>query len=225
MSPETSTEESRKAEFRKLCEAIGFAMMTWQDIEAAHFRLFLKMLGAPKKEVCSAIYYSVESFDARHKMVGRMAHYFMQADSYAPHRAVWSGVDGGLSKKVKDANENRNKLAHYGMDFDVIGQTERPDGSRVVELSNPRLQPYYENQVSRLLGRTPDRPEHNLSAKEISGYASLFQRVGAEIDDFQKSLTLPPPHQGIGLLAGLLPYLGSGEIPNPSPETPLPPAD
>jgi hypothetical protein len=209
----------RREEFQKLSEAIGFAMIAWQTVEVAHFKLFLKMLGAPQKEICSVVYFSIESFDSRHKMIGRVAHYFLQGDHYDKHRITWAGTDGGLYKKIKDANENRNKVAHYDLYFD-IRISEKPDGGQDYILGLPRLAPNPQNLVSHLLGRTADAPGHKLSPEEIKAYASTFQALGTEIDDFQKNLTLPPPQQGLGLLGLLAPPLDLTAPPPPLPKTP-----
>jgi hypothetical protein len=73
----TISAETRE-DFKSICSAIGSALILWQDVEDAHFRLFVKMLGAPREEICSAVYYSVQSFEARYKIVGRMAHFFLE---------------------------------------------------------------------------------------------------------------------------------------------------
>jgi hypothetical protein len=230
-SPEESKEikDARREAFKLLCTAMGFALFTWQDVEKAHFKLFLKMLGAPEWEVCSAAYYSTESFEARHKMVGRMAYYFMKSDHYESHRAVWCGAGGGLQKKIKDANENRNKLAHYGLAYDVINTTRNPDGTFKIDLGPSKLQPLDTNLVDRLIGRTPDKPEHNLSHEEVSEYAMYFQDLAEHIKQFQESLTLPPPQQGLDAL--LAPPIPTGPlsrpppIPEKSPPTDDPPSE
>ena len=35
-------------EFKDFCSLIGPALVIWQDEEEAHFKLFFKMIGAPK---------------------------------------------------------------------------------------------------------------------------------------------------------------------------------
>src|SRR5450631_3831401 len=97
-------------EFEDLCYHVGLAMITWQSVEDVHFKLFFKMLGAPKYEVASIVYYSTESFQGRHKMVSLMTSFFLQSKK---DKTEWSNTTGGLQKEIKEANENRNKLAHY----------------------------------------------------------------------------------------------------------------
>jgi hypothetical protein len=210
MASSGESEEDRKIrldDFRALCHAIGAAFFMWQDVEKAHFNLFLRMLGSPQWEVCAAAYYSIESFAARHTMVGRMAHYFMQEDRFKKHREQWSGLGGGLAKELKDANDNRNKLAHYNLNWDVIKVTENPeDGSVVVEFGPPSLQPLDKDLVSKLIGRTPDKPEHNLTRVQVVEYSQQFVDLGKRLEDFQESLNLPPPQRGLAeLLAPQLP--------------------
>src|SRR6185437_9528510 len=98
MTPSSAQQD----EFVDFCTAVGAAVCMWQNVEKAHFKLFLRMLGAPQWEVAAAAYYSTESFAARHTMVTRMAHYFMQGDMFKEHREQWAGLGGGLQKELKD---------------------------------------------------------------------------------------------------------------------------
>jgi hypothetical protein len=54
---------------------VGAALTQWQQVEDAHYLFFLKILGAPKPEVCSVIYFSPPTFESRRVMVDRVAHY------------------------------------------------------------------------------------------------------------------------------------------------------
>ena len=183
-------------EFEELAYHIGAALITWQHVEEAHFALFMKMLGAPQAEIGSVVYYSIESFKSRHRMVGRMAHYFLleKAD-----KIKWENNKGGLKKELKDANNNRNKLAHYAIQYDIIGQKTLEDGSIELEFSQPRLQPSPDNLVSRLLGRTPDKPDYNLTPTEIRQYILVFRDLAVRLQEFQRGLPLPKPQLGSAL--------------------------
>jgi hypothetical protein len=123
--------------------------------------------------VSSVVYFSVESFEARRKMVGNMAHYFLTAKA---DKKAWSDENGGLQKALKDADENRNKLAHYSVAEDVIRTIEHENGDVTIEFAAPRLRPYEGNLVSRMRGLTIDKPEHNLSVAEVSGYIRAGRR-------------------------------------------------
>jgi hypothetical protein len=171
--------------FEQLCTALGYALCSWQNVEDAHFRLFLRMLNAPNWETCSAAYYSIESFDARHKMVSRVAHYFLKGNYFKSHRETWCGLDGGLDKAIKDANTNRNKIAHYGPDFDDF----EGDGELLTGLRIPKFRPTQNNLVNRLIGRAGDKPEHNLNVGAIQKYGDQFRDLANHIGQFEDSLT------------------------------------
>jgi hypothetical protein len=222
------SEETRKQrfdEFRQLCHETGAAFFAWQNVEKAHFKLFLRMLGAPQWEVAAAAYYSIESFALRHTLVGRMAHYFMQDNRYKKHRERWCGVDGGLQKEIKAANENRNKLAHYDLDWTRSKITEEPDGGVTVVFEEPALQPVDTNLVARLLGWTSDKPEHNLTIDSVRQYSRSFYDLGKRLHDFQESLNLPAPQLGLAaLLAGARPW-SPLDPPLPFPSKPRPKDD
>jgi hypothetical protein len=184
--------EGNDSEFLDLCRHIGLALVVWQEVEEAHFELFVKMLGSDYNEVSAVVYFSVESFEARRKMVGNMAHYFLTAKA---DKTIWNDDKGGLQKALKDANENRNKLAHYNVEEDLLNVDEE-DGVVTVDLGPPRLRPHKWNLVSRLRGLTPDKPEHNLSVAEVAGYVREFRKLARRIRDFSSNLTLPP-QQGV----------------------------
>src|ERR1700687_749332 len=130
--------EANDSEFLDLCRNIGLALVVWQEVEEAHFELFVKMLGSDYNEVSAVVYFSVESFEARRKMVGNMAHYFLTAKA---DKTIWNDDKGGLQKALKDANENRNKLAHYNVEEDLLNVDEE-DGVVTVDLGPPRLRPH-----------------------------------------------------------------------------------
>jgi hypothetical protein len=60
--PEKEDDRRYQEEFKNLCYFMGLSLVMWQQVEEEHFRLFVKMLGAPQKEICSIVYYSTESF-------------------------------------------------------------------------------------------------------------------------------------------------------------------
>jgi hypothetical protein len=190
MSPDgVRDQEKRFAQFKELCYNLGLAFVTWQELEDAHFNLFFRMLGSSDTEIASVVYYHTESFEARHRLVGYMAQIFLQDKT---HKKVWENDKGGLKKEIKTANDNRNKLAHYAEDFDISDeQITHPDGSITLEVSEPRLRPSRYNTISRLIGRTPDKPEHNLSVKDIRSYVLEFRSLTKKIGEFWASLPVP----------------------------------
>jgi hypothetical protein len=180
-------EDPHANNFRELCFRIGLALVTWQRVEDAHRKIFLRILNVPLSDVSSVVYYSTESFDARHKTLGRMAAYFLKGPGYEKQRHEWQV----LQKDIKDANENRNKLAHYSADYDLINEREMPDGGFAFDVTPHTLRPARWNSVSQLLGRTKDKPEHNLGVEEIRGYIIAFRQLEERMETFHVSLDQP----------------------------------
>jgi hypothetical protein len=183
------TEDPKPDDFDFLCRQIGLALMTWQDVEIAHFRIFFKLVGAPTFEIASIVYHHTESFEGRHNMVLRLIEHSLKKEDEL--RKLWEDGKVGLYKNVKDANLNRNKLAHYSYDFMISSVEEMDNGEVVVTFGDPRLQPSPYNMISRLLGRTPDKEAHNLSAATIQTYISDFVKLARRLNEFWEKLPHP----------------------------------
>ena len=102
-------------------------------------------------------------------------------------------------QKLKTANENRNKIAHYQLSLEVI---EGVDG----KFSFPKvsLEPHPDDRISQLKGQTPDRPEHSLDPPAIVRIAHEFVGISNELRDFTDSIELPK--QQPEALAQILPW-------------------
>lgn len=112
---------------------MGVALTSWADVEEAHFLAFRKMMGSTKKEICSIIYFSIPSFEAKRVLVDRVATYYL-ADEF---KKGWSKLD----RELQQASAQRGMLAHYGLDFEILAKTENEDGSLSIEFGRPRLRP------------------------------------------------------------------------------------
>jgi hypothetical protein len=196
-------ESAPRNEFHDLCYHIGLALVTWQRVEELHFHIFGRFLGVPLSQITSAAYHSTESFDARNTMLDRMAHYFLSPikellprevnKHYKELRIKWQV----LHKLLKNANSNRNKLAHYTADYDLINM--RNEGSDIVfDVTPHTLRPGPLNYVSRLQGRTKESPEHNLGVPELKQCVVQFRQAEQAAADFLLELgKLPEPHAPI----------------------------
>jgi hypothetical protein len=114
MSKEPS--EKPKQEGNDLFDLFGWmgaALTEWQRVEDAHYLFFLKILGAPKPEVCSVIYFSPPTFESRRVMVDRVAHYTL---TEVEHKKEWKK----LNKRLETCASQRGKLAHYGLGFEIV---------------------------------------------------------------------------------------------------------
>jgi hypothetical protein len=169
-------------EANDLCMRMGIALAVWQNVEEQHYHVFLALLDVPDDDISSVVYFCVESFEARRKMVGRMA---QGALTTADQKKEW----GEIEKQLKDQNENRNKIAHYGIHYDVYAR-ELSDGETEVKVMLPSLQPSLSNRVSVLLGRTSDKPAHNLSAAAIDDLIRDFNKLARRVEKFKNGL--PP---------------------------------
>ncbi len=195
-----ANEGAKPDEFDVLCRQIGLALITWQDVETAHFRIFFKLLGAPEYSLASIVYHQNESFDARHTMVGRLVQHSLKGQPEL--LKLWDDGKIGLYKNVKDATLNRNKLAHYTHEFMVSSIEMADDGGAIVRFDQPRLQPSPYNMVSRLLGRTPDKDDHNLSAATLQTYVTEFVKLVGRLDEFWAKLPHPLPNPNLEQVLG-----------------------
>ena len=171
-------------DFRELCYHIGLALVTWQRVEDLHFEIFGRFLGVPLGKITSVAYHSTESFNARNTMLDRMAYYFTRPikeliprELAREYKAAWVEW-ANLHKLLKDANLNRDKLAHYAADYDLINM--RQEGDNILfDVTSHTLRPSPFNAVSEYLGRTKDRKEHNLGVPEINQYVIEFRQAEA----------------------------------------------
>jgi hypothetical protein len=59
--PVLTTQHTRAPDLRDLCAFMGMGLVSWQKAEDAHYLLFVKLVAAPKQEVCSVLYFSPPS--------------------------------------------------------------------------------------------------------------------------------------------------------------------
>jgi hypothetical protein len=183
----TDTLADEWSDYAEFCQIMGFTLASWQRVEEAHFTFFQKMLGGPSAEVCSVIYHGTPSFEGRRVLVDRVAIFFKMPDDA---RTEWIAIH----KAIEPAAANRNKIAHYVVDSDVLGQEEHDDGSITFTISPHRLRPSKVNIVDRLKGRTPEKPGHNVSRNELFEYMKDFQNLTARINALTRKL-FPPQQQ------------------------------
>jgi hypothetical protein len=174
---------------------VGAALTQWQRVEDAHYLFFLKILGAPKPEVCSVIYFSPPTFESRRVMVDRVA-YHMIANK--EDKKTWKE----LHKRLETAASQRGKLAHYALGFEII-----KTGPNVTDfkLGLPRLEPSKHNKIAELKGETPDT--YHLTSKQVRDYIATFIQLQNDLEHFTKTVPVLQPQQGLGLLSSLWPFL------------------
>jgi hypothetical protein len=94
-----------QSEFNDLCFHMGLTLAVWQRLEKQHFLLFVKLLGAPKLDICSVIYHGIPSFEGRRVMVDRVT---LFSELTEQQRSEWSNIHSALEKAATD----RNKIGH-----------------------------------------------------------------------------------------------------------------
>ena len=191
--PAPSLTEAQNAEqFLELCAHMGLALAHWQRLENAHFLLFAKMVGVPKQEICSVLYHGIPSFEGRRVMVERVALYAL---TNAEQQATWKRI----TKAIKTVAPNRNKIAHYTIQYEQIsGPT-----AAAPMFTAPFLQPLLWNEIDRLKGHVAERPGHKISIRELNKYMGQFTAVTEQILEFTRQFPLPPSRQGLALLSEL----------------------
>jgi hypothetical protein len=160
--------------------AIGEALVMWQRVEEAHFKLYLELIRADG-EVAGIPYFINESFHNRRKMVGQMIPLALKARSQKTLRARWSDE---LQKAIKDANLDRNKLAHYGLYISAQSAVDPADGTHSYTLDEPRFRPSSLNIVIKLQGYVPEQEAHNLSAESIRAYSVSFHALRLKLLEY-----------------------------------------
>lgn len=183
---------------------MGVALTSWASVEEAHFRVFREMMGGTKREICSVIYFGIPSFEGKRVLVDRVSNYYL-ADEF---RRDWSKLNADL----QTASSQRGMLAHYALDFELLSETEREDGSISFAFGEPRLRPSTYNEIFVIQGKTGDR--HVLTAEKIAPIIDDFQLLEKRLSDFARDMKEKPPSTEItqaplptgGLLDGLLQF-------------------
>jgi hypothetical protein len=156
-----ATPEQNEA-FKDLFMWAGFALITWQDVEAAHCRLFVKLIGSTRTELCSAIYFHIQSFSSRCDMVNKVISLALLSDQ---QKLEWRRI----SKLIRAQLEKRNNIAHY-----ELGATIEGPGPKVV----PGLR--------RLNLKGKDK--HSLTGRDLYKQSLAFQELAKLIMQFTRQL-------------------------------------
>lgn len=189
--------DNRTEEFREIYFFMGLVLATWQRVEDEHVNLFGWLVSLANREIASLLYYSTESFESRRKIVNLIA---SQTLATSEQKCEWNEINRAL----KDANENRNKIAHYSVETNVENLTTGVDRSPIFNRGPPQLQPSPRHVVSRLQERLG--PEHNLSPMRLAGYVSLFAALLDRMVRFRRTIVpmpRPDPSDAEGLLCRL----------------------
>jgi hypothetical protein len=173
-------------DFDELCRLKGLALAVWQRLEDLHFVFFHRMLGDRQIEMSSMIYHGLSSFEARRQLVDRIASLFSLTEEA---RSDWDAIHRDLETAAK----NRNKVAHYTIEYADVTSTELGDGSIEFLFRDPRLRPSSFSYFDAMRGRVPTKPEHNLSAAEIREYIRSFNEISERLSGLMVKVFRPSP--------------------------------
>jgi hypothetical protein len=196
--PVLTTQHTSAPDLRDLCAFMGMGLVSWQRVEDAHYLLFVKLIAAPKQEVCSVLHFSPPSFESRRVLVDRLAQVVIADVAVLK---TWSKLNKDLGSQAS----NRGTLAHYGLNYEIIYDT--PEPSLDFKLGIPRLAQSRHNQIASLLGKKANKQP--LTTRDIRKFITGFVEIEERLTEFTQSFQLPPPQQGANLLQGLLPFLSS----------------
>jgi hypothetical protein len=176
---------------------MGMGLATWQRVEDCHYLLFEKLLNGPSQQVCSLLYFSPPSFESRRVMVDRIAQVVIKGEEI---NRTWKKLNKDLGTEAA----KRGKLAHYGLNYEIIYNT--PEPSLDFKLGAARLAPSRYNQIAELLGnKTAKEP---LTIHEISDFITGFIAIGKRLEDFIDVVQVTS-QQPISYAQGLLQFLPS----------------
>ena len=127
---------------------VGLVIVTWQQVEEAHYLLFAKLVGVPSDDIASILYFSPPTFESRRVLVDRIAQCTLENKA---HKSEWAA----LNKRLGKGASNRGKIAHYSLyHLSDIRETGDPDSpiEFVSNLEFPLLTPSIFNRVAALKG-------------------------------------------------------------------------
>lgn len=116
-----------------MMSAVGSILMSWGRVEQIHSTLFAIITsGMYSNECLIRAYWSIQSFDARHKMTDAgIMEAFRDHNDY---RAEWTAISAIIARR----NKARNKIAHGSLLFNA-DKTVGPEGLFFIPFLNSNL--------------------------------------------------------------------------------------
>ena len=160
-----------------LHQAIGGALTRWQEVENALYKVFRRVSGCPDEDVASAIFYSPHAFSEKLKCTHNAARFAIKDEVLL---ADWSK----LRKRMNDASQIRNALAHFSLvrvtDVDEHGE---------VTVSALQLKPNFYDVTESFRDRKPI--VQNLDTEAIKHHTEKFTALAGDVKMFEERI--PPP--------------------------------
>jgi len=115
--------ETNPPQYAPFEQAIGRAITIWQQVEVALCGLFVKVSTCRNQKVASAIFYNFHDFSDKIDLVHCAARLSISA---TPEFEEWTGPKNrqGLKRRLQEAAELRNSVAHYHLAMQLPGPTQ-----------------------------------------------------------------------------------------------------
>lgn len=160
-----------------LHESLGRAIITWQEVEAALFSVFRRVCGCADKRVASAIFYSPHDFSEKLKCTHNAARFALKKHGLLDD---WTG----LRKRLLNASEVRNALAH----FTVVHMTEINERGETTS-SKPILHPNFLDVTEAFRTRKPT--VRDMDIHTVITRTDEFTALIGDVKEFAKKIPLP----------------------------------
>jgi hypothetical protein len=196
VEPMPTTQNTKSPDLRDLCAFMGMGLAIWQRVEDVHYLLFKKLIGSPKEAICSILYFSPPSFESRRVLVDRLSQVIIED-------IKWLKTWKKLNKDINLAGYQRGKLAHYGIDYEIIFNT--PEPSTDFKLGPPKLAPSKHNQIASPLGQK----KKSLTVLEVREIIAKFIDIESRLGKFVEELNIPMSTPKTKYLEGLNRYFGN----------------
>lgn len=180
---EVAMSDPNEAELEQFAEAVGLAIIQWQDIESRSAHLFSHLLRARSLGAIATVYY-IKNFSTRIEMMNIAARFwFMQFDDKSLQKD-WKA----LTERLSQASALRNRIAHFEVD------EEMTPSSWKFTLIPPRLDwsQLDPEQGERWLQRQRAR---SLAYSQIENAWRDFRKLGDDIDLFARRVIEMNAHQ------------------------------
>lgn len=166
----------------EFAEAIGHAIISWQDVEAQSAGLFSHLLGA-KGIGASAVFYHIKNNSTRIEMMNIAARFRF----HFPHRQKMLAEWKALSQRLLEASSLRNKIAHFEIDEEMTETgwkfTLTPSVFDWSQLDPQNIQKWKQRQQARIVTYTKIKSAEASFARLAKDLSTFSERVVAILLD------------------------------------------
>ena len=110
--------DPEESEPQNFAAAIGWAIVTWQQVEMQQANLFAHLLASRAGLAASAVFYTVKNHSTRLELMKVAAKWLFMMKG-PRKRKVLEGEWGSLLARMKEASNLRNRIAHFELDEEM----------------------------------------------------------------------------------------------------------